>query len=230
VPITPQEEEQAARAAASGGPRQNLGGPLVDPGEYAVEISIGGNKSSTKFTIEEDPRITWFTSADRVKRRAVINELVEMTKLADSLRKKFTAADSSLTVLEAAWKRPEAPKLPDNVKKMAESLQKSMVDLRPIFARGGFGGETQLSAEERKEMLSKPEPDFVLQPIVNRVSQLTNQVESFSAAPSQTQLEQLAITKKALGDAGQKLDALRQEVVKFNEALNASKVPFVPVP
>ena len=100
--------------------------------------------------VEEDPRITWFSAADRAKRRAAINQLVEMTRQADELRKKFTAADSSLTALETAWKRPDAAKVPDNVKKMAESLKKSMDDLRPTFARArirrraaAFGGGTQ---------------------------------------------------------------------------------------
>ncbi|HML16574.1 MAG TPA: hypothetical protein VK419_06095 [Bryobacteraceae bacterium] len=230
VPATPQEIEAAERSVAQGGPRQNLGGPIVDPGEYTVEISIGANKSSQKFTVEEDPRITWFSAADRAKRRAAINGLVEMTRQADALRKKFTASDASLTALENAWKRPDANKVPDNVKTMAASLRKSMDDMRPAFAGRGFGGEQQMSAEERKEMLSRPEPAFVLQPIVNRVTQLINQIESFSAAPSRTQLEQIAIVKQAIAGAGQKIDELRQQVVKFNDAMNAAKVPFVPVP
>lgn len=230
VPLTRQQEEAAERAAAAGSPRQNLGGPLVEPGEFTVEISIGSNKSSKKFTVEDDPRITWFSAADRAKRRTAINDLVVLAKQADEQRKKFTAADSSLTALEASWKRPDAAKVPDNIKKMADSLHKSMSDLRNDFANRGFGGEQQMSADERKEVLSRPEPEFVLPPLGNRVNQLTNQLESFSAAPSQTQLEQIAIVKKAIADAGQKLNALGQEVTKFNEAMNAAKVPFVPVP
>ena len=180
--------------------------------------------------MEDDPRITWFSSADRAKRRAAVNELVKMTKQADALRKKFNAADSSLTALEASWKRPNGAKVPESVKKMAESLKKSMDDMRPTFAGRGFGGEQQMSAEERKEMMARPEPDFVLQPITNRVSQMINQVETFSAAPSNTQMEQIAIVKKAISTAGQQIDTLRQEVVKFNDAMSAAKVPYVPVP
>src|SRR5208337_2927326 len=49
VPATPQEEAAAARSAAEGGPVQNVrSGPLVDPGEYTVEISVGSNKVSKK--------------------------------------------------------------------------------------------------------------------------------------------------------------------------------------
>ena len=41
--------------------------------------------------------------------------------------------------------------------------KKSLDEMRPHYSgRGGFGGEQQMSAEERLEMLSKPEPEFVL--------------------------------------------------------------------
>jgi hypothetical protein len=233
VPADPREIAQAEQFVALAGPRPNLGpadrGPIADPGEYTVEVSIGSNKSTKKFTVEEDPRITWFSAADRAKRRAALNELMEMSKQAYTLRNKFTATDSSLTALEAAWKRPDATKVPDSVRKMAESLRKSLDDVRPAFAGRGFT-EPQLSPEERRAMMSRPEPEFVLQPITTRVTQITDEVQSFSAAPSQTELEQIAIAKKAIADTGQKLSALGPEVVKFNDAMNTAKVPFVPVP
>jgi hypothetical protein len=87
-----------------------------------------------------------------------------------------------------------------------------------------------MSPEERKEMLTRPEPDFVLQPITNRVTQMMDDLQSFSAAPSQSQLEQIAITKSAIADAAGKLSSLGQEVAKFNDALSAAKVPYIPVP
>ena len=233
VPLTAQEQEAAERAAAAGGPRQPQGGPLVDPGgEYLVEVAIGSMKDTQKFSIEEDPRITWFTDGDRQKRRAAIDELVEMTRQADALRKKFTAADGSLTSLEASWKRPDAAKVPDDVKKMAAALKKSMDELRPLFVFRGFGGGggAGVSPEERRAELARPEPAFVLPALPNRVQQQIQQLETFAAAPSETQLEQIALIKTAIADAGRKIDALRDQVVKFNDAMNAAKVPFVPVP
>src|SRR5262249_20777677 len=119
VPATPQEEEAARRAEAAGGPPPKLGGPLCDPGEYTVEGSIGTNKDSKRFRVEDDPRITWFTSADRTKRRAAIDELAGLMKQVDAQRKKFNAADASVTSLQTAWKRPDAAKVPDDVKKQA---------------------------------------------------------------------------------------------------------------
>jgi photosystem II stability/assembly factor-like uncharacterized protein len=233
APADPRDIAQAINFVALAGPRPNMGppdrGPVVDPGEYSVEVSIGANKSTQKFSVEEDPRVTWFNASDRAKRRVSLNELMEMTSQADTLRKKFAAADSSLSALETAWRRPEAINVPENIRKMAESLKKSLDDLRPTFAGRGLGGPP-VSLEERQAMLSRPEPDFVLQPIANRVTQLTDELQSFSAAPSQSELEQIAVVKRAIAEAGQKLSALGQEVAKFNDAMNAAKMPFVPVP
>jgi photosystem II stability/assembly factor-like uncharacterized protein len=231
VPLTQQETEAAERAAAAGNPRQNQGGPLSDPGgEYVAEVEIGGHKDNKKFNIQEDPRITWFSAADRQKRRATIDDLVGMMKESDALRKRFTAADTSLSALQAAWKRPDAAKVPDDVSKAAAELKKSMDDLRPLFVFRGFGGEQNVSPEERKAELARPEPDFVLPALPNRVQQMIQQLETFAAAPSEAQLRQVALVKTAIADASKKLDALRGQVVKFNEAMNAAKVPFVPVP
>ena len=233
VPLSPQELAAAERAAASGGPRQNVGGPLVDPGgEYVVEVQIGSNKDNKKFNIQDDPRITWFSQADRQKRRAAIEELVAMTKDADALRKKFTAADSSVTALQAAWKRPDAVKPPQDVQKLADALKKSLDDMRPLFVNRGFGGggPPELSPEERKAELAKPEPDFILPALPQRVQQLIQQMESYSAAPSETQLHQVAMAKSAIADGAKQMDALRAQVVKFNDAMNAAKVPFVTLP
>ncbi len=231
VPLTPQEEQQIERQIASGGPAQPRGGPLVDPGgEYVVEVQIGSNKDNKKFNIQDDPRITWFSQADRQKRRAAIDELVEMTKQVDALRKKYTAADQSVTQLVTAWKRPDGQKPPADIQKMAENLKKSLDDMRPLFVNRGFGAEQNVSREERLAELAKPEPDFVLPALNQRVQQMINQIEGYSSAPARSQLEQIALTKAAIADAGRKMDGLRAEVTKFNDAMNAAKVPFVPVP
>jgi len=228
VPPTPQEEAAAARFAAAGGEPPVVGGPLVDPGSYTVEISVGSNKVSKQITVDEDPRITWFTSADRVKRRAAINDLVELTKQADALRKKFTAADTSLTALQNSWKRPDAFKVPDDVKKQADDLKATLDAMRPLFATRNFFDPP--TPEERKAELAKPEPEFVLPALNQRIAQLIQGLEGFAAAPSESQLKQNAVAKTAVADAGRQMAKLHDQVVKFNDAMNAAKVPVVPVP
>jgi hypothetical protein len=193
-----------------------------------VEISVGAEKASKKFRVEEDPRITWFSAADRAKRRMAMDGLVDMMKLADMLRKRFDAADSGLKALESAWKKPDAFKIPDDVKKSAEALKKTLDDLRPVFAMRNFFEPPP--AEERKAELLKPEPDFVLPVLMQRVSTQISGLEAFSAPPSDSELQQIALVKAALADAAKKVDAMREQVAKFNDAMNAAKAPFIAVP
>jgi hypothetical protein len=228
VPPTTQELAAAERQAASGGEPAEFNGPRVDPGTYTVRISMGTQESSTKFTVEEDPRITWFTSEDRVKRRAAIGELVELTKQADKLRTKFAAADAAVTGLEAAWKRPDAPRVSEGIKKEAEDLKKRLDDMRVTFVPRNQAD--QPSPEERKAELLKPEPDFVLPALLARINQQINSLDNFAAAPSDSDLKQITLIKAAVARADQEVAELRVEVMKFNEAMNAAKVPFVPVP
>jgi hypothetical protein len=55
-------------------------------------------------------------------------------------------------------------------------------------------------------------------------------LEGFAAAPSESQLKQNAVVKTAVADAGREMAKLHDQVVKFNDAMNAAKVPVVPVP
>ena len=152
-----------------------------------------------------------------------IDGLVDMMKQADMLRKRFNAADSGLNALESAWKKPDASKIPDDVKKSAEALKKTLDDLRPLFATRNFFEPP--SAEERKA-----EPDFVLPALMQRVSSQISGLEAFSAPPNDTELQQIALVKAALAVAAKKVDAMREQVAKFNDAMNAAKVPFIAVP
>ncbi len=111
---------------------------------------------------------------------------------------------------------------------MAESLKKTLDDLRPLFATRNFFEPP--SPEERKAELLKPEPDFILPALMQRISQSVQQLESYAAAPSPSQLHQIELVKSAVADASRRFDKLRDEVVKFNDAMNAAKVPFVSVP
>jgi photosystem II stability/assembly factor-like uncharacterized protein len=228
VPPTRQELEAAARQAASGGEPAEFNGPRVDPGVYTAKVTAGTQESSTKITVEEDPRITWFSMEDRKKRHAAIDQLVELTKEADSLRSKFNAADAAVTTLETEWKRPDAPKVSDAIKKQAEDLKKRLDDMRPTFIPRNNQGEQPL--EERKAELLKPEPDFVLPALAARINQQINSLDNFAAVPSESDLKQITLIKGAVAKADQDMAQLRADVIKFNDTMNAAKVPFVPVP
>jgi hypothetical protein len=111
---------------------------------------------------------------------------------------------------------------------MADGLKQTLDDMRPLFAMRMFGEPP--SPEQRKAELAKPEPDFVLPALTQRIASQIQALETFSAAPTETQLHQIALVKSALADAGQRIDRMRQQVMKFNDAMNAAKIPFIAMP
>jgi len=130
--------------------------------------------------------------------------------------------------LQNSWKRPDAAKVPDDVKGQADALKVTLDAMRPLFATRNFFEPP--TTEERKAELAKPEPDFILPALNQRISQLIQGLESFAAAPSESQLKQIAVAKTAVADGGLEMAKLHDQVVKFNDAMSAAKVPFVPVP
>ena len=136
--------------------------------------------------------------------------------------------DASLTALQTAWKRPDAAKVSDDLKKMADGLKKRLDEIRPTFTARNFIDTP--SAEDRKAELLKPEPDFVLPALLARINQQINGLENFAAAPSDSDAKQMTLTKAAMAKADADIAQLRGDVVKFNDAVNAAKIPVIPVP
>ena len=199
-------------------------GPMVDPGLYTIEISLGAAKATKTIPVEEDPRVTFFSNADRAARRAMISDVTTHLKQADALRRKFTAIDTALKAHQDAAKRPE-------VAPAAAALTKSLDAIRSHFAAGGFGGGGGFGAAPSAEELRRPEPAIVLPSLTARFSQLLNGLDSFSAAPSPTQTAQFELAKKALAEASSQLDRIaKEQVPAFNEALSKARPPAISLP
>ena len=156
-----------------------------------------------------------------------------MTKQADALRKRFTAADR---VADGArrprGRSPMRPKVPDDVKKLAEALEERRWTRCGRCSSARNFVRSQASAEERKAELAKPEPDFVLP----RADASAYLADDQSAGGVRRRAERDPVAADRAGEGGDRrcrAEAwikLREQVVKFNDAMNAAKVPFIAVP
>ena len=249
-PNPPTEEERRflEELGGRGGRFGGGGGPLVDPGEYTVRVTAAGKTMSKPVMVEEDPRITWFSPADRQKRTTTISELYQMSKQADAAQRRFNAISNSLRATIEAWNRPGAPALPENVKAAAEDLRKKVNDMRSSFGGGfgfggGRGGQQQAAipaigarrgpggAEPAGEPLGSAGPPLVFTPppVGGRINQLLNTLDSFSAAPTDPQMQELALLKTDLAELSAKVDKLaKEDVAKFNRLVQESAMPVIP--
>ena len=81
------------------------------------------------------------------------------------------------------------------------------------------------------EELAKPEPDFVLPGIAQRIQGAIRDLESISAAPGKVQLQQFELIKVALADATRLVDKLvTEDVAQLNKAMTDAKVPYLAIP
>ena len=216
-PAEPTPEQQEAIAAGFGfGPR----GPLVEPGEYTIKIKTGDKEATQKVTVEEDNRIA-ISASDRAARHEAIEKLYTMAKSTDKDRTSIEGIQTALTNARDQWKRdagkPNAPKIPEDIVKAADELQKKADALaekyvRPRPALGNAGPPLEW----------KPEP------LPNQVQNLLNDLDGFAAAPGGQQQERLAELATLVSQASAEVKGLAEtDLPALNKKMNDAGVQHI---
>jgi photosystem II stability/assembly factor-like uncharacterized protein len=214
TPVEPTAEQREAQAQGFffGGPR----GPLVEPGEYSVKVSLGKNEATEKVKVEEDPRIQ-VSAADRAARHEAMIQLYEMNKTADQGKKTLTGLKESLKTTRESWKKTGAPKIPETIEQSAEAVSKKIEDLSGKFippeTPPGFAGAPLV---------------YTPPPLPQRIGRLLFAIDGYTAALTPPEVQELAELTKALHDAMDEVHKLEEvDVAKLNKALNESGVPRI---
>ncbi len=210
------EQLEAIQAGYGFGPR----GPRVDPGEYTVKVSASGKDATKTLVVEEDPRIS-LSPGDRAACRDALMKLYELAKTTDKDRKTFTGLRDALAAAQEQWKKeaekPDGLKIPENIRKAAEALKKKVEDIEPKFARP-------------REALGSAGPPFVWRPdpLPERVQDLLDDVDGYSAVPSGQQFGQLEEFTKLVADASAQLKRLVDEdLAGLNKMMNDAGIPHI---
>ncbi len=189
-------------------------GPWAEPGTYTVAVSMGGKTESKNVTVEEDPRVQ-VAAADREKRRQTIDTLVQLSREADAGRKKAVSIQTGLTRLVTSWKAPDAPKVPDAVKRNADELlakSKKVTDRfqPPAGPRGGAG----------------PGRPYTPPAVTVKISALLGAIDSYSGAPTRAQLNEAQEASTQLQKDLAELTQLTSDLPKLNKAISDAGVPY----
>ncbi len=209
----PTEEQREAVAQGFGfGPR----GPMVEPGEYTVKVSVDSNEATGTVRVEEDTRIT-VSPAERAERRQALMQLYDLQKTAESGRKSVTELKNSLATAMESWKKPGAPKIPENIQKAAEALAKQVEELYGQFVAPrealGFAG---------------PPLTYTPPPFPQRAGRLMSAIEGYTAAPTAQQAEELEVLSRQLGEATEKLrKVVDEDLAGLNKLMNEAGIPLV---
>jgi photosystem II stability/assembly factor-like uncharacterized protein len=215
----------AGGGGGGGGGRGFFGGggrgALVEPGDYKVEVSAAGKTDSMTVKVEEDPRIQ-LSSEDRMKRRRAIDTLATMAKDADQARRKIAGVNTALTSLTDSWKQPNAPSVPDPVKKAADDLLARVKKTLAMFeaqggGRGGAGGS------------AGPPPAYTPPPVTQKITRLMGSLDGYSAPPNARQMADLEEAQQQLQKGIAEVNALWDEVPKLNKLMADNGVQYFTV-
>jgi hypothetical protein len=212
-PAEPTQEQQEAIAAGYGfGPR----GPVVDPGEYTIKIKAGEKEVSQKVTVEEDTRVV-ISSADRAARREALSQLYAMAKSSDKDRKTIEGIQTALKTAREQWKKPNTTKIPDDIVKAADELQKKVDGVAGKFIR-------------EREGLGNAGPPFEWkpEPLPNQVQDLLADLDGFVVAPGGQQKEKMAELGPLVSEAsGQVKKLTEEELPALNKKMNDAGIPHI---
>ena len=224
-PAVPTPEQlEAAAAGFDFGPR----GPLVEPGTYTIKIKAGSKEAPPQtVTVEDDPRMQ-MSSADHAARHDAIEQLYAMAKTTDKDRKTIEGIKEGIKAARDQWKKdankPDAPKIPAEIQKAAEELQKKVEGVAEKYAREQQGLGNAGPAFEWK-------PD----PLPQQVQSLLRDLDGFWAAPGGQQKEKLAELTPLVSEASAQVKKIAEEDLpalnkKMNDAGIPHIVPITPLP
>jgi hypothetical protein len=116
-----------------------------------------------------------------------------------------------------SWKKPGAPKIPENVQKAAEALAKELEEIHakfvpPQFPPGWAG----------------PPVVYTPPPLPQRIGRLGSAIGGYTAAPTAQQMEELDVLSKLLAETMDKLKKLVDEdLANLNKMMNEAGIPHI---
>ena len=174
--------------------------------------------------MEEDPRLQ-LSEQDRAARRAAIEQLYAMAKSTDKDRKTILGIQNALKTARENWKKesakPDGRKMPDDIVKSADELQKKVDQVATKYQR-----EQQGLGNAGPPFEWKPEP------LPSQVQDLMEDLDEFAAAPGGQQKEKLAELTPLVASASAEVKKIAEEdLVALNKKMNDAGIPhIVPTP
>ncbi len=206
---------QPAAAQFGGGGQFGGGrGPRVPPGEYSVKISVAGKDVTTTVRVQEDPRIQ-MSEADRAKWSDALMKAYELQRSAGAAQRSMQNLKTQMTSLQESLRRtPNVPReVNDAVKSVSDQVDDIQKRLVPVFDQSGSAGP--------------PLPDAP-RPVLGRIGQLSNGLDSYTAAPTPDQMARLNELSTELKGMIEQLNKLIDEAIpNLNKQIRDSGLSFL---
>lgn len=208
----------AAQFGGGGGGGGGFGGggrgPRVPPGEYTVKVSAGGKDATGTVRVQEDPRIQ-ISEADRAKWTDAVMKAYELQRSAGAAQRSVQNLRTQMTSLQDSLRRtPNVPReVNDAVKSVSDRVDDVSRKIVPVFDQSGSAGP--------------PLPDAP-RPVLGRIGQLFNGLDSYTAAPTPDQVAKLSELSGELKGLVEQLNKLIDEAIpNLNKQIRESGLSFI---
>jgi len=221
-PADPESATPGAQPAApqfgGGGGGGGFGGggrgPRVPPGEYTVKVSAAGKEATATLRVQEDPRIQ-ISEADRAKWTDAVMKAYELQRSAAAAQRSVQNLRTQITTLQDSLRRTP------NVSQEVSAAAKSISDQVDNVQRG------IVQAFDQSGSAGPPLPGTP-RPILQRIGQLFNGLDSYTAAPTADQTGKLAELSAELKTLVEQVNKIIDEAVpNLNKQIRDSGVSFV---
>lgn len=193
----------------------------VEPGDYTVKIKFGETEMSKTVKVMEDPRVN-FSAEDRAKKKAALNQLTPLLTQATIAQFTIVNMRTNLNTAIESWRRPGAPRVPDNVRKAAEDLLKKIDEA--YVSWGTPPSLVSTASQAGPPLVELPAP------LNQRVAQLTFAIEGTSAAPTTWELSQIQILTQKIPEAAGVVRNLSTDLEALNKLMREANVPYIAMP
>jgi photosystem II stability/assembly factor-like uncharacterized protein len=197
-------------------------GARVDPGVYAVTVTVGEQKAPASVEVLDDPRIT-FPAADRAQRRAALDRLAPAVRSATVASRTITQLRTTLVAEMDGWKKPGAAQVPAEVQSQAAALLARIDEAYPTF--GTPPSEQRGLGDAGPPLVERPAP------LPMRLRALYGTLAETSAAPTAGQLRDVEILTARATEASALVTRLAgEDLAALNAAINQAGVPRIVLP
>jgi hypothetical protein len=118
------------------------------------------------------------------------------------------------------WKRPGAPRVPEDIRKAADELLKKVDEVCPRF--GTPPSESQPLGNAGPPLVERPEQ------LPQRVSRLMSSLDGYTQAPTTTELEQINILPELVKTAGAQARRLvSEDLANLNKMMRDANIPYI---
>ena len=208
----------AAQIGGGGGGGGGFGGggrgPRVPPGEYTVKVSAAGKEATATLRVQEDPRIQ-ISEADRAKWTDAVMKAYELQRSAAAAQRSVQNLRTQITTLQDSLRR--TPNVSQEINNAAKLVSDQVDDVQRKIVQ----------AQDQSGSAGPPLPGTP-RPILQRIGQLFNGLDSYTAAPTADQtakLAELSAELKTLVDQVNKV--IDEAVPNLNKQIRDSGVAFV---